>query len=112
MYWSYERTHHMSADDIPNLDRALTPQERRLLFKTPARKNTGYAAPPGTGPEGETCKTCKHIYRKRLAGTYIKCDLMRAIWTGGGGTDIKAGSPACARWEAPDSTHIKSAGTT
>jgi len=88
-------------DDLMRLDRALTPQERRLLFQTPAKKNAGYAAPPGTGPAGETCKTCAHITHKRMAKAYIKCGLMMAVWTGGPGTDIKAGSPACAKWEKP-----------
>ena len=86
-------------DDMLKLDRALTPAERRQLFHKPAKKKTGYAATPGTGPQGETCKTCQHLYRKRMAGTYLKCSLMEAVWTGGGATDVKAGSPACARWE-------------
>ena len=61
-----------------------------------------YAARPGTGPEGETCKTCKHIAYRFLARTYIKCGLMQGKWTGGGGTDIKARAPACSRWEKPE----------
>lgn len=59
----------------------------------------GYAAPPGTGPEGETCKTCKHIYRNQQAKVYLKCWLTRACWTGGGKTDIRARAPACSKWE-------------
>lgn len=89
------------SNEIPHLDRAMTPQERRMLFRTPARKNTGYAAPPGSGPTGETCRTCKHLVHKRMAGTYLKCELMRSVWTGGGGTDVKAKSPACSQWERP-----------
>lgn len=85
-------------DEILNLDRALTPQERRLLFKTPAKKNSGYAAPPGSGPADETCKSCEHLVHKRMAGTYLKCALMQSVWTGGAGTDVKAGSPACVKW--------------
>lgn len=88
-------------DDILKLDRALTPAERRALFHKPARQNAGYAAPPGSGPAGETCRSCKHLFRRQLAGTYLKCALMRPAWTGGGATDVKAGSPACSRWEAP-----------
>lgn len=69
-----------------------------------ARKPTvkkGYAAQPGTGPEGETCKTCQH---KVTCGNYggkhyIKCQLREATWTNGEGTDILARSPACSKWE-------------
>jgi len=66
------------------------------------RKKTqpkGYAAPPGTGPKGETCKTCEHYCRIRYAKTYLKCAKVRARWTNGPGTDILAKSPACAYWE-------------
>lgn len=93
----------MSADKLLHLDRAMTPQERRLLFLTPARKNSGYAAPPGTGPANETCRSCKHYtYNEtRTTRTYRKCNLMRTIWTHGPGTDIKASSPACSKWERP-----------
>ena len=56
-----------------------------------------YAERPGTGPEGETCGSCEHLYRVRLANTYLKCGLMRGKWTGGGGTDVKARAPACAK---------------
>lgn len=61
----------------------------------------GYAALPGTGPEGETCKTCRHKFGagNSHARTYWKCELMRAHWTGGPGTDIRMRSPACRRWE-------------
>lgn len=84
--------------DIPN--RALTAQERRLLFQTPTKGKSGHAAPPGSGPQGETCGSCRHLARKRMAKTYLKCALMQAIWTGGGGTDVRARDPACAKWEA------------
>ncbi len=59
-----------------------------------------YAARPGTGPEGETCGSCRHLFRNQLARTYLKCSLMRALWTGGGGSDIKARAPACSKWES------------
>jgi hypothetical protein len=64
----------------------------------------GYAAPPGGGPSGETCKTCKHCHRFGNGGSkhWIKCDLRRSSWTGGEGTDILARSPACAKWEKAD----------
>lgn len=81
-------------------------RQRYLLGKAtaPARKPTvknGYAAPPGTGPEGMTCKDCRHKlsmghgHSKR----WIKCELRRATWTGGEGTDIRASAPACSKFE-------------
>jgi hypothetical protein len=62
----------------------------------------GYAAAPGSGPEGETCASCKHYTLKRMGGTYRKCSLMRAVWTGGPGSDIRARAPACKKWEASE----------
>lgn len=70
----------------------------------PPKKKTGpvangYAYPPGTGPKGETCRTCRHLHRKRMGNVYLKCSLVRHLWTGGVGTDIRARSPACKKWE-------------
>lgn len=62
-------------------------------------KFRGYADIPGTGPKGETCRSCEHYERIKMANVYRKCALMRAIRTGGPGTDIKAGSPSCSKWE-------------
>lgn len=71
-----------------------------LVKRVPKQKKSGYAAIPGTGPAGETCRSCEHLVRKEMSGTYLKCGLMRAHWTGGYGTDVLARSPACRRWEA------------
>lgn len=64
----------------------------------------GYAWAPGTGPAGETCKSCRHLVRKQWAKTYLKCGLMQAKWTCGGGSDVRARSPACKFWEATTAT--------
>jgi len=86
--------------DLMNLERALTPAERRRLLHPVKAKKTGHIAPPGTGPEAETCGSCKHICRKGgVAGHYLKCGLNEANWTGGYGTDIRARDAACKRWE-------------
>lgn len=61
----------------------------------------GYAAPPGTGPEGETCAGCRNLVRQEYAKTYLKCGLNLERWTGGRKTDVLARSPACAKWLAP-----------
>lgn len=81
----------------------ITEEEARTLLKKSKRRATpqpkGYAALPGTGPAGETCKTCKHLVRRQFSKTYLKCGLMRAHWTGGPGSDIRAKAPACRHWE-------------
>jgi hypothetical protein len=79
----------------------LPPQSEQSKAAAAARalKKGSYAAPPGSGPAGETCKSCKHIYRHQMANIYLKCALTRAHWTGGPGTDIRAGAPACSKWE-------------
>ena len=59
----------------------------------------GYPALPGTGPEGKRCKHCENYVIRSLAKDYRKCALMRAVWTGGPGTDIRANSPACSKFE-------------
>lgn len=76
-------------------DPAMTPKQRRKLNRRPTEPR-GYAMPPGTGPEGETCGTCEHIMR---TAKYRKCELNRARWTHGPGTDIKARTAACSKWE-------------
>jgi hypothetical protein len=91
-------------EDLFNLDRVLTPAERRRLNHKPKVKKSGHAWRPGTGPQGETCKTCQHLVRKQMSKVYLKCGLMRAHWTGGSGTDVRASDPACREWAAPIST--------
>jgi hypothetical protein len=83
-------------EDLLRLDRALTPAERRRVFR---KMGKGYASPPGTGPKDETCRSCAHFTRKRMSKTYRKCALTQ---TGGAATDILAGSPACRQWRKPD----------
>jgi len=67
--------------------------------RKPTVKN-GYAAQPGTGPEGETCKTCEHKVRLGRHGgkSFLKCKQREATWTNGEGTDILARTPACSKW--------------
>lgn len=66
----------------------------------------GYAAIPGTGPQGETCKTCENARRCNEGGAkqFYKCILIKHAWTGGYGTDILLKSQACRYWQgAPNS---------
>jgi hypothetical protein len=66
----------------------------------------GYPARPGSGPKGETCKTCKHLCRITYAKSYLKCGLIRAQWTQSPKTDIRAKSPACQLWEMANAEPI------
>ncbi len=53
----------------------------------------GYAAPPGTGPAGETCGTCAFINE---GWRFRKCSIGRI--TSGAATDILVSAPACRLW--------------
>lgn len=65
-----------------------------------AGKPNGYAAPPGSGPAGETCKTCDNVVRVGLSSKHVhKCELVK--WTGGRGTDVCVTAPACRFWKKP-----------
>lgn len=86
-------------NDSPHSGRITGPRRRPAGRKTTVPN--GYAAAPGTGPAGETCGTCRHIERVRCSRSYPKCGLMRAVWTGGAGTDVRVRSPACRMWEKP-----------
>lgn len=83
----------------PQFDLMVLP-ESALKAVRPKSKKHGHAAIPGTGPDGETCGSCRHLYRRAMSKTYLKCGLMRAYWTGGEGTDVRARDAACRRWEA------------
>lgn len=90
--------------DLFSVSREEAERQLRLAMPIPVKYKGGYADVPGSGPAGETCKTCAHLYRHEMAKTYLKCALMKHRWTGGPGSDIKAKSPACARWEAINQT--------
>lgn len=63
----------------------------------------GGADRPGTGPEGETCGSCKHdVATGRTGKRFHKCALNRACWTHGAKSDIRTRWPACSKWEASD----------
>lgn len=62
----------------------------------------GNAAPIGSGPQGETCKTCSHSYCQTYAKRYWKCDLVKA--TCSPSTDIRLKWAACSRWEKKPET--------
>ena len=74
------------------------------------RKDLAHAAPPGTGPEGETCGTCANVCAKEFARWakgktryrhYFKCRLCRCSC--GPATDIRLKHKACAFWARKES---------
>jgi hypothetical protein len=65
-------------------------------------KPSGHAGKPGSGPKGETCKTCKHLTRLTYSKTYLKCALVRKQWTSGTGSDVRAKDAACWKWDADE----------
>jgi hypothetical protein len=81
----------------------LTPKQRRELGgKRKSARPNGYPKPPGSGPKGETCKSCAHIRRVDTGcRKFRKCGLLEGNWTHGPGTDILAGAAACSLWRKP-----------
>lgn len=72
-----------------------------LFGETPRVYRGGYAADPGSGPAGETCKSCRYCFRQcGTARTYYKCVAGRV--TRGPATDIRLSAPACRKWEAQE----------
>ncbi|HLM57797.1 MAG TPA: hypothetical protein VK422_16955 [Pyrinomonadaceae bacterium] len=84
--------------------RASSPCDDVDARRKPTRPR-GYAATPRTGPDGETCGTCKHHQVITWSKDYHKCLEFRrrgGKWTKGTGSDILVTSPACKLWEAKD----------
>jgi len=87
-----------------------TPMQRSIFGgEGPARAHgskfaaapAGYAAPPGSGPPGETCGTCANCrVRKIKKHNIYKCGLRADSWTQDRATDVLVRSPACQRWRA------------
>lgn len=77
----------------PVIDRPqFTAHGKKKRDETPK----GYAARPGSGPAGETCKTCANAsLNTGYSKNYYKCLLLQRVWTSSYGTDIRLKSPAC-----------------
>lgn len=55
---------------------------------------------PLTEVEGATCGNCKHLFKRRMSRSYLKCDLMKNTF--GPGTDLRIKWRGCVKWEAKD----------
>ncbi len=76
-------------------------------------KANGYAAPPGTGPEDETCGSCGNCIVRELKAArgrrFYKCEVMLRSWTNERSSDVLLNSPACKHFKpgAPRSTTVR-----
>jgi hypothetical protein len=62
------------------------------------RRRFAHPAPPGTGSEGKTCKTCVHCQKiKYHDKTYYKCD--DVVWSHCMATDIRLKDKACSHYQ-------------
>lgn len=90
-------------DDAPATQASAPSQMPLMVLPTHVQRQPakvrGHAAVPGTGPSGETCGSCEHLFRNRMSKVYLKCGLTRSKWTGGAGTDMKARDAACVKWK-------------
>jgi hypothetical protein len=73
----------------------------RTYRGTPQPAPAGYASPPGTGPEGETCGSCRHcVYRVFRGRRFYKCENNARKWDRTRASDVLVHSPACKQWTA------------
>jgi hypothetical protein len=82
-------------DDVNDDVTACGHRRRHRADPAPA----GHAAPPGTGPVGETCGSCGYAHRAEGGRGYLKCGLMGEHWTTKRITDVRARDSACSRWK-------------
>lgn len=80
------------------------PVPNQVLQKTGTRTPVprGYAAQPGSGPQGMRCLDCRHMRKLEApsgARSFFKCFLIRERWTSGYATDIKARAPSCEKFQ-------------
>lgn len=64
-------------------------------------RGIGYAAQPGSGPDGKTCGDCLHILKLRH-GTryYFKCEIGHISHSAS--SDIRKSAPACHLFNAAE----------
>jgi len=92
----------------PRIQAALDAPLRGRPNTPKMKAKRGYAFPPGTGPHGETCRTCRHARPHDCSYRYWKCDrVVRKLdgyvdYEPGSPTNIVLGSPACRGWERRD----------
>ena len=78
---------------------SLPVEKGEPLLPTGAAAMRTTPALSGSGPKGETCRTCQ--YATRIGGyskTFYKCGRTRESWTSSERTDIKLRWPACSEW--------------
>lgn len=80
----------------PRIQAALDAPLNRRSNTPRLTPKQGYAAPPGTGPFGETCGSCRHLHTAGNPRKDLHCNLAGHRR---GERRPSQGSPACSRWE-------------
>lgn len=82
-------------------DRQPTLDELRALLpvKGGSKRRGLYAAAPGTGPAGKTCRSCAHKTYTGGRKWHPKCGLTK--YTHGDATTIRTSTPACKHYQEP-----------
>lgn len=85
----------MSDDlDLDLFGQAVLPVPPAALRK----RKSPTPSPIGSGPPGETCRSCRYRYRRDGGSkSFFKCAWIPA--TNGAGTDIKLKWASCAQWD-------------
>jgi len=82
------------------LDAPLRAQSQHFAPARATAAAKGYFTRPGSGPEGETCRSCANVVAHHYSRTFYKCALVTP--THGAATDIRLRWPACSGWRARD----------
>lgn len=83
----------------PRLQAALAAPHGARPPVAKVKRREGYAAQPGTGPDGETCRTCRNICGVRGNEYASACRIGRK-GPYGARLYISPASPACSKFEA------------
>ena len=84
----------------------LFPEMPSAVVVRPKYRAGGTPARPGSGPEGETCRTCANLFCWHWRGNrrYYKCKIIQHRWTSSYGTDIRLKYPACRFWKSKEAS--------
>ena len=85
---------------MPVDPRILAALERPMTGPTDLRfaSKRGYVSPPGTGPAGETCRTCRNARPVDCNSRVWFCDMVPDS-RADRGAEISLATKSCGRWQ-------------